>query len=146
MVDVRARRGGGIKRTCVQFRVWYRGAAKSVHATIFIPIWLYLNNRCRYFVVVGVNNERANKLLNDVRVQLSSNPRLLADFGNYESLIKSGKDREGNFTTTNGTHFESIGIDQPIRGARNLGDRVGYICIVKCTHIILLNPINSLRN
>ena len=129
MRDLRKKRGSGVNRTCFQFRIWYRGAAKSVHAVIFIPIWLYLTGRCRFFVIVGVNNERANQLLNDVRGQLSSNTRLLADFGNYESLIKDGNNREGNFTATNGAHFMSIGIDQPIRGARNQEARVDYICI-----------------
>ena len=125
----RGRRGVGLDRTCVQFRIWYRGAAKSVHAVIFIPIWLYLNNRCRFFLIVGANNERANQLLNDVRIQLETNSRLLADFGDYNSLLKAGSNRDGNFTATNGAHFMSIGVDQHVRGARRLADRLDYICI-----------------
>ena len=127
--DLVKRPGAGSNRTCFQFRIWYRGAAKSVHATIFIPIWLYLTGRCRFFLVVGVNNERAVRLLADVRRQLDCNIRLMSDFGNYRSLLRRGSNRGSDFTTFDGAFFTCVGIDQPIRGARNMADRLDYIVI-----------------
>ena len=113
----------------IQFRLWYRGAAKSVHTCIFIPIWLLLTGRTKMFLIVGVNGANAMKLLSDVRSELEYNLRLRNDFGNGESLIESGSDTKDSFKTKCGSRFMSLGINQPVRGLRERSHRLEYVVI-----------------
>jgi hypothetical protein len=104
---------------------WFRGAAKSVHMDIFIPIWLHLfHGQLKNMVLVGANSKAATELLQDVQVELEANPQLSHDFG---SLVSIGDWSVGNFYTTTGCKFNALGKGQSPRGIRKGPNRPDYI-------------------
>ncbi len=92
--------------------VWARGHAKSTHISLFIPLWLLARGEFRTMLLVGQNEESANRLLSKIQAHLSRNTRYIADFGK-----KIGNEwREGEFTSTCGVKFVAVGRGQSPRG------------------------------
>jgi len=112
-----------------QFRLMFRGAAKSVHANIGNPLQLIMSHKVKFFVLIGLNEDRAKLLLADLQLQLESNNRIIADFGNQRI---NGSWTDGEFQTANGVYCLALGINQPFRGLRNLGNRVDYAVVDDC--------------
>jgi phage terminase large subunit-like protein len=106
---------------------WFRGAAKSTHADVFIPTWLHLfHNELSCMILVGKNEKSAKRLLSDVQAEFEANEQLKHDFGN---LVQSGSWEEGNFITTTGCAFYSLGKGQSPRGLRNGPKRPDLIVV-----------------
>lgn len=106
---------------------WYRGAAKSVHIDMGIPLFLYLaKNELRYMLLIGQTEPKANKLLSGIQSQLSHNNRLKNDYG---EKFQHGDWADGDFVTTDGVRFTSIGFGQDPRGSREDADRPDYIVV-----------------
>jgi len=103
---------------------WARGLAKSTHATIFIPIWLWIQNDLNTAVVISVNSKAANTLLSDLQAEFEANPQLIRDFG--EQKVQ-GDWEEGNFRTKNGCAFHARGRGEKLRGLRNRANRPDYV-------------------
>lgn len=104
-----------------QFRLWSRSFAKSVHSNVGNIFGLKQCGLTQFHVTVGINQDRANLLLADLQIQLESNQRIIADFG--EQKVYGGW-ADGEFETMDGCYFLSLGIDQPFRGLRRLSNRV----------------------
>ena len=105
----------------------FRGAAKSVHTNIGIPLYLYLvKKELRFMLLVGENETKAKKLLSDIQAELQFNQKLDNDYG---KRFKVGDWAEGSFTTTDGTHFFALGIGQSPRGIREMENRPDYISV-----------------
>ena len=99
----------------IGFAKWGRGQAKSVWNNVIIPFWLWLDSRDEYFVLIGQNETRAKKLLEDIRLEFEVNPRIINDFGEQK---KTGKWEEGDFQTKNGFIGQALGLGQSCRGLR----------------------------
>lgn len=94
---------------------WPREHAKSVHATIAIPMWLIAHQELTGMILVGKNETDACNLLSDIQAQLQYNELFANDFGQQFNF---GSWEEGDFTTKEGIRFMAIGRDQSPRGAR----------------------------
>jgi hypothetical protein len=113
-----------LKNGCNMFAAeWARGHAKSVHADIFIPLWLMLNGELGGMVLIGKSFAAAKKLLGDVQNELAHNNRFIADYGEQ---ISYGDWAEGEFTTREGINFVAGGLGSPIRGSRKGAKRPTY--------------------
>lgn len=108
---------------------WFRGSAKSVHATLGYPLWLMINDEMKCMLLVGQNEDKANKLLAAIQAQLRSNQRFTQDFGEQ---VKQGSWEKGEFITQDGVAFYSIGLGQSPRGSRNEQYRPDYIVADDC--------------
>lgn len=105
---------------------WYRSSAKSVHATIGIPLWLMFQNDMRYMVVVSDNEKKAMKLMSSIQAELEYNRRIIHDYGEQKAI---GSWSEGEFVTTTGVAFAALGIQQSPRGLRERDTRPDYIVV-----------------
>jgi phage terminase large subunit-like protein len=110
-----------------QYRV-FRGGAKSVHADIFLPMWLNIQPVKGYntMVLVGANNDAADNLLGDLQAEYQYNARFIQLFGERYQL---GSWEEGNFTTSDGCAHFALGIGQKPRGLRKGAFRPDLIVI-----------------
>lgn len=107
---------------------WHRGAAKSTHLDIFIPLWLKCQEvkQLNVMVLVGKSEDNANTLLADVQAELQFNQRYIHDFGQQ---YNNGSWEDGEFVTKDGTAFFARGRGQSPRGLRYRSHRPDYIVI-----------------
>ena len=105
----------------------FRSAGKSVHIDMGIPLYLYLaKNDLRFMLLIGETEKKAAQLLSGIQSQLEYNNRLKNDYG---EKFQHGSWAEGDFTTTDGVKFMSLGFNQNPRGAREQGERPDYIVV-----------------
>lgn len=107
---------------------WHRGAAKSTHLDIFIPLWLKCQEikQLNVMVLVGKSEDNANTLLADIQAELQFNLRYIHDFGQQ---YNNGSWEDGEFVTKDGTAFFARGRGQSPRGLRYRSHRPDYIVI-----------------
>ncbi len=105
---------------------WARAHAKSTHADIMIPFWLFIQEpkEIRFMVLVGKNLESAQRLLSDIQAEFASNERIIADFGQQ---VSHGSWEKGSFVTRAGVAFFALGRGQSPRGLRFRNYRPDYI-------------------
>ncbi len=109
------------------FNIIYRGGAKSVHANLIAPVYMIFILKNMYFMLlIGENENKANKLLRDLQDNFDVNQRLKADFGEQLSY---GDWSDGEFTIKNGTSFMALGINQSARGLRVGANRFDYVVV-----------------
>jgi predicted phage terminase large subunit-like protein len=105
----------------------YRSAGKSVHIDMGIPLFLYLAKKdLRFMLLIGQTSPKAAQLLSGIQAQLQHNNRIKNDYG---IKFQAGNWADGDFTTTDGVRFMSLGFDQNPRGAREQADRPDYIAV-----------------
>ncbi|WP_417366873.1 hypothetical protein [Flavobacterium beibuense] len=97
------------------FAKWGRGLAKSVWNNVIIPFWVWLNEGDNYFVLISVSQDRAIRLLEDIRAEFEANPQIIADFGEQKNL---GSWDEGLWVTKGGFIGQALGFGQSCRGLR----------------------------
>jgi predicted phage terminase large subunit-like protein len=103
----------------------YRSGAKSVHAGMGIPLYLYFVKHDLFFMLlIGETELKAKRLLSSIQVEIEHNQRLINDYG---SRKKIGDWSDGNLYTTDGVRFTAIGSNQSPRGLREGGNRPDYI-------------------
>lgn len=105
---------------------WYRSAAKSVHADMGVPLWLMVQGQLKFMLLIGETDLKAKKLLSGIQAQLQYNKRFINDYG---AKFQHGDWAEGDFTTTDGIKFMSLGFGQSPRGAREAENRPDYIVV-----------------
>ncbi len=103
---------------------WFRGAAKSTHADIGFPLFLWVLGELRCMVLVGQNATKAKLLLSALKAEFQGNQRLKADFGDQ---VNFGNWGEGEFVLRDNTAFFSLGLGESPRGIRNRQNRPDYI-------------------
>ncbi|MCY4418887.1 MAG: hypothetical protein OXB93_03460 [Cytophagales bacterium] len=113
-------------RLLTQFRLWFRGSAKSIQTNVGNVFALKCLGETRFMLLVGMNRARACLLLSDLQVQLQYNERIIRDFGNQ---VLHGNWREGAFETRDGSYFMSLGIEQPFRGLRRGSHRLDLVVV-----------------
>ena len=104
---------------------WARGHAKSVVATVLLPLWLWINDDIKYMVVVGQTEDKAKILLSDIQAEFEYNQLLINDFGVQKGT--NNKWEEGYFVTNSGFKAKALGMGQDPRGLRTVADRPDYI-------------------
>lgn len=105
----------------------FRSAGKSVHIDMGIPLYLYLAKKdLKFMLLVGETESKAAQLLSGIQAQLQHNNRLKHDYG---EKFNTGSWAEGDFTTTDGIKFMSLGFMQNPRGAREQAERPDYIVV-----------------
>lgn len=105
----------------------FRSAGKSVHIDMGIPLFLYLVlGELKFMLLIGETEPKANKLLSGIQAQLQFNNRIKNDYG---EKFSQGNWADGDFTTSDGVRFMSIGFGQNPRGAREQADRPDYIVV-----------------
>jgi predicted phage terminase large subunit-like protein len=126
--DFHIRAAGRIAREDNIFAIleWPREHAKSVHADIFIPMWLIARGELRGMILVGKNSSDACSLLSDLQAELQFNQRFINDFGKQ---VREGTWEEGEFITNDGIGFTAVGRGQSPRGIRTREKRPNY-CVV----------------
>ncbi|MEZ5017350.1 MAG: hypothetical protein R2800_09885 [Flavipsychrobacter sp.] len=102
---------------------WAREHAKSVHVTVFIPMWLKACGELTGMLLASVNKDAACELLSDVQAELVSNEKYINDFGKQ---AKHGSWADGKFICEDGTFFRAIGRGESPRGKRNREKRPNY--------------------
>lgn len=115
---------------------WAREHAKSVHADVFIPMWLLAKGELTGMILMGKNDTDASNLLADIQAQLQYNQLYAYDFGEQHN---SGSWETGDFSTRSGIRFMSIGRDQSPRGARKNEKRPNYAVIDDIDDDIIVN-------
>ncbi|MFC0182756.1 phage terminase large subunit [Pseudarcicella hirudinis] len=105
-----------------------------------IPLYLYLvKNDLKFMLLIGKTETKAKKLLSGLQAQLQYNNRLKNDYGDK---FQAGSWTEGDFLTTDGVRFMSLGFDQDPRGVREEGNRPDYIV---CDDVDSKKSINNDR-
>lgn len=95
---------------------WGRGLAKSVWATIIIPLLLWINGEDVFMVIVGNNLDKAKLLLGDVQAEFEANELLRHDFGDQ---VLRGSWEDGDFRSKDGRFIgKALGMGQSPRGLR----------------------------
>ena len=105
----------------------FRSAGKSVHLDMGIPLYLYLAlGDLKFMLLIGETEKKAKQLLSGIQGQLEYNQRIKNDYG---EKFQHGSWAEGDFTTTDGVKFMSLGFGQNPRGAREQAERPDYIVV-----------------
>jgi hypothetical protein len=95
---------------------WGRGLAKSVVCTVFIPMYLWINDEDVYLVIVGNSLDKASILLGDIQAEFEANQLLIHDFGEQKL---EGSWTDGDFCTRDNRFLgKSLGMGQSPRGLR----------------------------
>lgn len=105
----------------------YRSAGKSVHIDMGIPLYLYLvKHDLKFMLLIGETEAKAAKLLSGIQAELQHNNRIKNDYG---EKFQEGDWAKGDFVTTDGVRFMSLGFRQNPRGAREQAERPDYIVV-----------------
>jgi len=104
----------------------YRSGAKSVHVDMGIPLYLMFTGELKFMLLIGETDIKAKKLLSGIQAQLQYNKRIINDYG---AKFQYGDWAEGDFTTTDGVKFMSLGFGQSPRGVREGEWRPDYIVV-----------------
>ena len=113
----------------VQFRQWFRGAAKSIHTNVGNALHLKENGLLNFALLIGRNQDAAKLLLGDLQMHLESNERIIKDFGLQMSY---GNWADGEFETNDGKYFKGLGLNQPFRGLRRGEFRPDFASLDDC--------------
>ena len=113
----------------VQFRRWFRGAAKSIHTNVGNALHLKQNDQLFFALLIGRNEKAAKLLLSDIQVHLESNERIIKDFG---MQMNHGNWADGFFETLDGRTFLGLGLNQPFRGLRTGQYRPDFASVDDC--------------
>lgn len=107
----------------IQFRRWFRGAAKSIHTNVGNLCHLKQNNEVNFALIIGKNEGLSKILLSDLQAHLESNQLYIKDFG---TQVSYGSWSDGHFDTMDGKTFKALGLNQPFRGLRIGGNRPDF--------------------
>lgn len=103
---------------------WFRGAAKSTHSSVLIPLWLWINNDMRFMVLIGAESTVARNQLAEIQAEFEANELFRFDFGDQ---VKYGDWAEGEFVLKDDTKFVAKGRGQKLRGLKYKGRRPDYV-------------------
>lgn len=102
---------------------WAREHAKSVFATVFIPLILYARGELTGMMIASANEKKAIMLLRSLQAEIDANQRWLNDYG---QLAQLGSWADGEFSTIDGIRFSAFGRGQSPRGTRENEKRPNY--------------------
>lgn len=93
-----------------------RGEAKSTICTQLFPLWNMVCDLKKYIIIAMDTKEQAYGMLEAIKVEIESNPRLAIDFPE----LRAGKVwRAGAILTSKNQKIEAVGAGQKLRGRRH---------------------------
>lgn len=99
--------------------IMFRESAKTSISKAFV-LWLITYNQKRYINVDSFDKENAERTLFDVVVEMQTNPRYKADFGEMYNSKRNADEvtqkRVNNFVTNNGVRVEAHSTGESVRG------------------------------
>jgi len=104
----------------------YRSGAKTVHVGMGIPLYLMFTGQLDFMLQIGENAPKAKKLIGAIQAELEYNQKLINDYGRK---MGKGNWADGDFLTTDGIRFMSLGWEQSARGLKEGASRPDYISI-----------------
>lgn len=104
----------------------FRSGAKSVHVGMGIPLFLMVIGELNFMVQFGENAPKAKKLISKIQAELEYNQKFINDYGHK---MGKGNWADGDFLTSDGVRFQSLGWEQSARGLSEGADRPDYISI-----------------
>ncbi len=106
--------------------IWaaFRGAAKSIHGGMGIPMWLMINDELSCMLMIGQTENKAHRLIGTLQAQLMKNKKFIHYFGEQYSY---GNWSEGEFVTKQGVAFFALGMGQSPNGTRMDEKRPDFI-------------------
>lgn len=104
----------------------FRSGAKSIHGDLGIPLYLLVTGEMKFMLLIGETDFKAKKLLGDLQAELEFNQRIINDYGRK---FKKGNWADGDFSTSDGVRFVSLGFGQSPRGLREGAQRPDYIVV-----------------
>lgn len=102
---------------------WPREHAKTVHACLILPLWLYINGELEGMILMSRTLDMASNALGDIQAHLQYNELFIHDWG---AQFNSGDWADGDFTTRDGVRFLALGRGQAPQGARKGEKRPNY--------------------
>lgn len=94
-----------------------RGNAKSTYGTQLFPLWCYLTGRKRNIVIISDAIEVAAQLLEGIKSELETNPRLAHD---WPKAVGAGQTWQvDKIVTRGGAKFQCAGARKRLRGTRH---------------------------
>lgn len=104
----------------------FRSGAKSVHTGMGIPMYLYFTGQLHFMLQMGENAPKAKKLISKIQAELEYNQKIINDYGRR---MGKGNWADGDFLTSDGVRFMSLGWEQSARGLSEGADRPDYISV-----------------
>ncbi|QGM80671.1 phage terminase large subunit [Otariodibacter oris] len=93
-----------------------RGEAKSTICTQLFPLWCLVCQLKKYIIIAMDTKEQAFSMLEAIKVEIESNPRLRIDF---PELAQGRVWRAGVIITSHEQKIEAVGAGQKLRGRRH---------------------------
>ena len=106
-----------------QFRTAFRGFAKSVDATITMPLYTMFKGENKVCAIISENQDKAQVLLSSLQAELEANELINYYFGQETGF---GSWKEEQFITKSGSLFKCFGINQSIHGLRYRQHRLSF--------------------
>lgn len=103
----------GVKLACAA----PRGEAKTTFVDVFFLLWCVVTGRKRYILIIADALEQAASFLEAVKVELESNPRLMADFGCHCGVGRVWN--VGTIITAQNVKIQAFGAGKRMRGLRH---------------------------
>lgn len=103
----------GVKLACAA----PRGEAKTTFVDVFFLLWCVVTGRKRYILIIADALEQAASFLEAVKVELESNPRLMADFGSHCGVGRVWN--VGTIITAQNVKIQAFGAGKRMRGLRH---------------------------
>lgn len=104
-----------------------RGEAKSTLGTQLVTLWLVVTNRQWFIPIVMDSFDQAATMLEAVKVELESNPRLAMDFP--DACGRGRVWNAGVIVTANGRKVQAFGSGKKMRGLRHGPHRPGFVLL-----------------
>ncbi len=92
-----------------------REHAKSTRMSLAYPLWRVLTGKSRFILLMSASQEMANLFLENLKVELEENERIIEDFGEQ----KGDKWKTDFITLKNGSAIVSKGAGSSMRGIRH---------------------------
>lgn len=112
--------------------IMFRESAKTSLAKGFL-VWLICNNKRRYINVDSYDKTNSERILFDIVVELQTNPRIKADFGEMYNAKRSVDEvtqkQVSNFLTTNGVRVEAHSTGTAVRGRLHGHQRPDFLLL-----------------
>lgn len=102
-----------------------RGEAKSTFVALFLVIWCIVHEKKQYILLIADALHQAVMLLEAIKVELESNPRLKADFGEFIGRIWN----EQGIITVNNIKVQACGAEKKMRGLRHGANRPDLVIL-----------------
>lgn len=91
-----------------------RGHGKSTRMTFAFPLWQLLFKKAKFIIIVGASSDDAQLQMENIRLAIEENDRIIDDFGNLQGTTWNKK----LLSLSNGTAVTARGKGGSLRGLR----------------------------